>query len=67
VARRGISKLVLQGESGGANLVLAETSAVTCDQIMSVPVNQLHEPCGFLLESQEIALHDAIQAAFDLV
>lgn len=38
-----------------------------CDQIMSIPVGQLHELCGLLLDAQECALHEAIQAAFDLV
>lgn len=46
---------------------LAEPSAVKCDQIVSIPIEQLHEPCGLLLEEQELALHEAIQAAFDLV
>ena len=46
---------------------LPESSVVKCDQIMSIPIGQLHEPCGFLLDAQELALHEAIQAAFDLV
>lgn len=46
---------------------LDQPSAVKCDQIMSIPIQQLHEPCGFLLDAQELALHEAIQAAFDLV
>jgi mRNA interferase MazF len=46
---------------------LDQPSAVKCDQIMSIPVTQLHEACGFLLDAQELALHEAIQAAFDLV
>lgn len=33
---------------------------------MSIPITQLHQPCGFLLDAQELALHEAIQAAFDL-
>lgn len=36
-------------------------------EIVSIPVGQLHEQCGWLLETQELALHEAIQAAFDLV
>lgn len=59
----GIATEVPVGPRNG----LEETSAIKCDQIMSIPVDQLEEPCGFLLESQEIALHEAIQAAFDLV
>ncbi len=46
---------------------LPQPSAVKCDQIMSIPVGQLHELCGLLLDAQEFALHEAIQAAFDLV
>ena len=46
---------------------LPASSVVKCDQIMSIPIGQLHEPCGFLLDAQENALHEAIQAAFDLV
>lgn len=46
---------------------LAAASVVKCDQIMTIPIGHLHEPCGFLLEAQELALHEAIQAAFDLV
>lgn len=51
----------------GLNNGLTKPSAVKCDQIMSIPITQVHEACGFLLDSQEIALHEAIQAAFDLV
>ena len=46
---------------------LDQPSAVKCDQIMSIPIRQLHEACGFLLDAQEPALDEAIQAAFDLV
>ena len=46
---------------------LSQPSAVKCDQIMSIPIDRLHEPCGFLLDAQELPLHEAIQAAFDLV
>lgn len=53
---------VLVGPRNG----LPQTSAVKCDQIMSIPITQLHQPCGFLLDAQELALHEAIQAAFDL-
>ncbi len=41
--------------------------AVKCDQIVSIPIDQLHEPCGWLLDVQELELHEAIRAAFDLV
>ena len=59
----GIATEVLVGRRNG----LQEDSAVKCDQVTSIPVGQLHEPCGFLLDAQELALHEAIQAAFDLV
>jgi mRNA interferase MazF len=51
----------------GALNGLEHDSAVTCDQIATIPFAQLHEQCGWLLEAQELSLHDAIQAAFDLV
>ena len=54
---------ILVGRPNG----LAQDSAIKCDQIVSIPVDQLHERCGWLLEAQELALRDAIQAAFDLV
>lgn len=59
----GIATEVLVGRRNG----LDQDCAVKCDQIVSIPVDRLHERCGWLLEDQELALHDAIQAAFDLV
>lgn len=59
----GIATEVPVGQRNG----LDQESAVKCDQITSIPIQQLHEPCGFLLDAQELALHEAIQAAFDLV
>ena len=59
----GIATEVLVGVRNG----LDRSSAIKCDQIMSIPFGQLHEQCGWLLEGQELALHQAIQAAFDLV
>lgn len=58
-----ISTEVLVGPHNG----LDRESAIKCDQIVSIPINRLHERCGWLLEAQELALHEAIQAAFDLV
>ena len=46
---------------------LPQSSVVKCDQIVTIPLTQLHEQCGWLLEDQELPLHEAIQAAFDLV
>jgi mRNA interferase MazF len=59
----GIATEVPVGTENG----LGQRSAIKCDQITSIPVGQLHEPCGWLFEAQELALHEAIQAAFDLV
>ncbi|MDP9181394.1 MAG: type II toxin-antitoxin system PemK/MazF family toxin [Actinomycetota bacterium] len=59
----GIATEVLVGTQNG----LDQTSAVKLDQVMSIPAGNLHEQCGWLLEAQELALHEAIQAAFDLV
>ena len=58
----GIATEVLVGSPNG----LDQTSAIKCDQMMGIPIAQLHEQCGWLLEAQELALHEAIQAAFDL-
>ena len=59
----GIATEVPVGRRNG----LPQQSAVKCDQITSIPIDKLHEPCGFLLDAQELALHEAIQAAFDLM
>lgn len=59
----GIATEVLVGVQNG----LGQASAIKCDQLMSIPHGRLHEQCGWLLDAQEIALHEAIQAAFDLV
>ncbi len=59
----GIATELAVGHQNG----LDQPSAVRCDHITSIPTAQLHEPCGFLLDAQEVALHEAIQAAFDLV
>lgn len=58
----GIATEVLVGQRNG----LEQDSAVKCDQIATIPLDRLHEQCGWLLEDQELALHEAIQAAFDL-
>jgi mRNA interferase MazF len=59
----GIATEVTVGRRNG----LEERSVVKCDQIATIPVEQLHEQCGWLLEDQEPSLHEAVQAAFDLV
>jgi mRNA interferase MazF len=59
----GIATEVPVGSRNG----LDHEGAVKCDQIVSIPVERLHEQCGWLLEGQELELHEAIRAAFDLV
>lgn len=59
----GIATELPVGPSNG----LSQSSAIEFDQIATIPVEQLHEPCGWLPETQEPGLHEAIQAAFDLV
>lgn len=59
----GIATEVLVSSRNG----LDQESAIKCDQIVTIPMDQLHERCGWLLEDQEFILHDAIQAAFDLI
>ena len=53
-------------EVGPAN-GLERSSAIKCDQITSIPLDRLHDQCGWLFDDQEVPLHEAIQAAFDLV
>jgi mRNA interferase MazF len=45
---------------------LAGPSVVSCDNITTIPTNALEAQIGVLLDSQEPALSDAIEAAFDL-
>ena len=59
----GIATEVPVGRRNG----LDQDSAVKCDQILTIELDRLGEQCGWLLDAQELALHDAIQAAFDLV
>ena len=59
---RGISSEVPVGPRNG----LDHESVVNCDGITSILVENLGPQIGFLLESQELALAAAIQAAFDL-
>ena len=59
----GIATEVPVGRRNG----LEHECAVKCDQIVTIALDRLHEQCGWLLEEQEITLHEAMQAAFDLV
>jgi mRNA interferase MazF len=45
---------------------LAGSWAVSCDNVMTIPASAVRAQIGTLLDSQEQALSDAIQAAFDL-
>lgn len=59
---RGLSTEVLCGTANG----LEEHCAVACDHITTIPAANLGRQIGRLLDEQEIALTDAIHAAFDL-
>ena len=59
---RGISSEVPVGPRNG----LDHESVVNCDGITSILTRDLGPQIGFLLESQELDLTAAIQAAFDL-
>lgn len=59
----GLATEVALGPENG----LEQRCAAKLDQIVSIPVADLHDQCGWLLPAQEVGLHDAIQAAFDLV
>jgi mRNA interferase MazF len=59
---RGLSTEVPVNTGNG----LASPSVVSCDNITTIPVDSLGEQIGVLLDRQEPALSEAIQAAFDL-
>jgi mRNA interferase MazF len=59
---RGLSTEVAADAANG----LAEPSVVSCDNITTIPTSVLGEQIGALLDRQERALSEAIQAAFDL-
>jgi mRNA interferase MazF len=59
---RGLSTEVLLDAANG----LAGPSAVSCDNITTIPTSALGTQIGMLLDRQEQALSRAIQAAFDL-
>jgi mRNA interferase MazF len=59
---RGLSTEVPVGEANG----LAGPSAVSCDNVTTIPTAALGRQIGLLLDAQEPALSDAIRAAFDL-
>lgn len=59
---RGLSTEVRVGARNG----LSQESVVTCDHIITIPVDALSDQVGLLLEDQERSLTEAIHAAFDL-
>jgi mRNA interferase MazF len=59
---RGLSTEVLVGPANG----LHHDSVVSCDDITTVPADQLLQQIGYLLPAQESELTEAIVAAFDL-
>jgi mRNA interferase MazF len=59
---RGLSSEVPVGIANG----LSEPSAISCDNITTVPADTLGEQIGLLLDHQEAALATAIGATFDL-
>ncbi|HVS98905.1 MAG TPA: type II toxin-antitoxin system PemK/MazF family toxin [Solirubrobacterales bacterium] len=59
---RGLSSEVAVGPENGLDGV----SAVSCDNITTIPAAAVGEQIGLLLDRQEPALHEAIVAAFDL-
>lgn len=59
---RGLSTEVPVDAANG----LAEPSVVSCDNITTIPTETVGAQIGVLLDRQEQALSDAIQAAFDL-
>jgi mRNA interferase MazF len=59
---RGLSTEVPVDRANG----LAGSSAVSCDNVTTIPTAALGEQIGVLLDHQETALTEAITAAFDL-
>jgi mRNA interferase MazF len=59
---RGLSTEVRVDAANG----LAQPSAVSCDNITTIPRSRVGAQIGVLLDPQEPALGDAIRAAFDL-
>jgi len=59
---RGLSTEVAVGPANGLN----QDSVISCDNIITVPVESLGKQLGYLLADQEPELSDAIRAAYDL-
>lgn len=61
-SRRGLTVEVPVGRANGLN----HDSVISCDNVTTILVTDLGEQIGFLLPSQEHALTEALNAAFDL-
>lgn len=59
---RGLSTEVAVGAGNG----LENQSAVSCDNIVTIPVSALGRRIGYLLPAQEAELAEAVRIAFDL-
>ena len=59
---RGLSTEVAVDAANG----LPEPSVVSCDNVTTIPAGALRAQIGVLLDRQELALAEAIRAAFDL-
>ncbi len=59
---RGLAVEVPVGQRNG----LQEHSAVSCDNVQTIPVSSLGRLVGYLYDDEEPLLTDAILAAFDL-
>jgi mRNA interferase MazF len=60
---RGLSTEVPVGIANG----LEQESVISCDNIVTVPKSTIGRRVGYLLDTQEPLLSEAIQSAFDLV
>ena len=60
---RGLSTEVPVGAQNG----LDEPSVVSCDNVLTIPSDALGRQLGMLLASQEPALTEAVQNAFELL
>ena len=60
---RGLATEVPVGPANG----LAAFSVISCDNIETILATSLGPQVGVLLDAQEVALADAIHAAFDLI
>lgn len=60
---RGLSTELPVGTDNG----LEQACVVSCDNLVTVPVDDIGKHIGYLLREQEAALAEAIRTAFDLL